>query len=144
MSTSLHAVAERPADAPEALYLAEEPFAPAGLLVTALGELDVYTAGELRARLSAAVDAGVTSVVLDLRGVTFMDSVALAAIVCAERQLGDEGRMALVTDPDSYGMLILRAAGLPPSLELHALREDALESLGAAVKFSAERPKSVA
>jgi anti-anti-sigma factor len=131
MSTTLHAVAERPDDAPEPLYLAEEPFLPAGLIVTALGELDVYTAGELRARLSAAVDSGVSRVVLDLRGVSFMDSVALAAIVRAQRQLGDQGRMALVTDPDSYGMLILRAAGLPRSLELHALREDALDSLGA-------------
>jgi len=131
MSTSLHAVAEAHAEQPEPLYLAEESFGPAGLLVTALGELDVYTAGELRACLSAAADAGITSIVLDLRAVSFMDSVALAAIVCAQRRLGEGGRMALVTDPDSYGMLILRAAGLPAALELYALREDALESMGA-------------
>jgi len=137
MSPTLHAVPRRPAETPEPLYLAEEHFAPSGLLVTALGELDVYTAGELRARLSAAADAGVKHLILDLRGVTFLDSVALAAIVCAQRQLGDTGRMALVTDPDSYGMLILRAAGLPPTLELYAQRDDALAGMGAAVKLSA-------
>lgn len=127
MSPELHAVVK---DKPEALYLTEEGFAPAGVLITAVGELDLATVGALRDRLCAAAEAGVERVVLDLRGVSFMDSVALAAIVRAEKALGAGGRVAVVIDADSYAMLIFEIAGLPSALELVESREEAVAHVG--------------
>jgi len=103
-------------DQPGALQLTQERFAPTGLTLTAGGELDIATAPVLRERLSAALELGVDRAILDIRSVTFMDSVALAAIVNIAKQL--EGRMAVIVDPESYAMLILEVSGLPAALNI--------------------------
>jgi anti-sigma B factor antagonist len=75
----------------------------AGILVMAVqGELDLYSAPELRARLLAAIDDGADSVVLDLRETTFMDSTALGVIVAAMKALrAQDGRLVLVNESRS-------------------------------------------
>jgi anti-anti-sigma factor len=97
--------------------LEEEGFEPAGLVLRAFGELDVVTAPALRARLNEAIDAGVSRVVIDLGGVTFMDSVALASVVHAKKRLGLRGRMALAVAPRSYVLLVLQGSGLTSVLD---------------------------
>jgi anti-sigma B factor antagonist len=101
----------------------EERIAPSGLLLSATGELDIATAPALRERLTAALDAGVRRLVIDLREVSFMDSVAIAVLVHASSQLGPDGRMAIVIAPGSYTRLIFEAAGLDGCLDLVATRE---------------------
>jgi anti-sigma B factor antagonist len=108
------------------LRLDEEPLGPAGVVVTATGELDIATAPLVRDRLIAAIDAGKRDVVLDLGPVTFMDSVALAAIIHARKHLGDAGRMAIALARDSYTRLVFEIAGLPPRLELFETRAEAV------------------
>ena len=56
--------------------LLEEPL-PGGLVITVEGELDMATAPALRERLTVATAAGATALVLDLRRITFMDSIGL-------------------------------------------------------------------
>ena len=107
-----------------AFALAQEPL-DTGVVLTASGELDMATAPELRTRLTAAIDGGATAIVLDLRPVTFMDSVGLAAVLHARTRLGARGRLALVLAHDSYAYLMLEVAGLPRSLALFATREEA-------------------
>lgn len=99
-----------------ALQLTEERFDPTGLTLTVGGELDIATAPVLRDRLVAAQEFGVDRALLDIRAVTFMDSVALATIMATAKQL--EGRLAIVADPESYAMLILEVSGLPAALNL--------------------------
>ncbi len=114
------------------LQLTEEAFAPSGLLLSAHGELELATVPALRERLAAARGAGVKRLVLDLSGVSFMDSIALAAIVHAEQQLGEGGAMAVVVEPGSYVVLILEIAGMPAQLNLVESRAEALARVGAA------------
>jgi anti-anti-sigma factor len=101
----------------------EELIAPSGLVLSAAGELDIATAPELRERVTAALDAGVRRLVIDLREVSFMDSVAIAVLVHASRLLEPDGRMAIVIAPGSYTRLIFEAAGLDGCLDLVATRE---------------------
>src|SRR6185436_13970388 len=61
-----------------AFGLTEEPLGESGTILTVAGELDIATAPELRGRLTAALQAGKTGIVVDLREVAFMDSVAMA------------------------------------------------------------------
>ena len=97
--------------------LTEEPLA-SGLVLTVSGELDMATAPDLRERLTLATDGGAKALVVDLRGVKFMDSLGLAAILHARSRLGDGGRLAVVLAPDSYPHLVFVTAGLPRSLAL--------------------------
>ena len=99
--------------------LTEEPL-PGGLMLAVSGELDLATAPDLRERLGAAVGSGTTRIVVDLRDVTFMDSVGLAAILHARSRLSEHGRLALVVAPDSYARLVLEIAGMPRALAIFA------------------------
>jgi anti-anti-sigma factor len=106
--------------------VAEERIGPDGLLISVGGELDIATVARLREPVTAALDAGIRRVVIDLREVSFMDSVALAVLVHANRRLEPDGRMAIIIAPGSYTRLIFEAAGLDRCLELVETRELAL------------------
>ena len=64
------------------------------------GEVDVATAPQLRERLQRVLADGASTVVLELLGVTFLDSAALGSIVGAHlrcREVG--GELRVVVDP---------------------------------------------
>jgi anti-sigma B factor antagonist len=106
--------------------MTEEPL-PNGLVLAVSGELDLATAPELREHLGAALDTGMTRIVVDLREVTFMDSIGLAAVLHARRRLRAGGRLALAVAPDSYAQLVLEIAGMPRALAIFADRDAAIE-----------------
>ena len=106
----------------------EERIGP-GVLITVHGELDIATVPTLRERLTAAVEAQLPSIVINLSPVTFMDSVALAAILHARTLLGGDGRMTIVVPPESYSRLVFEIAGLPECLELFETLSEALAAV---------------
>ncbi len=112
---------------PRGIELTEETFEPSGLVVAVTGELDIDTAPALRDRLAAAIDAGRHRLVVDLSAISFVDSVALAAIVHAKQRLPEDGRMALALDPASYVMLVFESGGLAKVLDLVETRAEAIE-----------------
>ena len=58
---------------------------------------DVETWDEFSNDLTAAIDAGVVKLVLDMEKVTYLNSSALGSIVSAQRKIADrEGQMVLV------------------------------------------------
>lgn len=70
------------------------------IVMTASGQVDLATVGELRAGLDAAVDAAGGHLVLDLTGVTFFDVVGLSELARARRRLPPATTVTLVTtDP---------------------------------------------
>lgn len=99
------------------LVMREEASGSPGLILHLTGELDVATAPALRARLDRAVKAGVREVVVDLGGVTFIDSVSLAALVAARARLGEYGRLAVVAE-HPFVSLVLEASGLDSVLDV--------------------------
>jgi anti-sigma B factor antagonist len=111
---------------PRGIEVTEVPFEPSGLVVAVSGELDIATASALRDRLDAAIKAGKHRLVIDLFGVDFLDSVALATIVHARKELPEAGRLALAVEPGSYPMLIFESSGLNKMLDLVASREQAI------------------
>ena len=89
------------------------------------------TAPALRERMSAAIEGGVRRLVIDLRPLDFLDSVAVAAMLQARRRLGDAGRLAVVIDPDSYIRMVFEIAGLPQCLDVVETRDAALAVVNA-------------
>lgn len=59
--------------------------------VVVLGEADIYTAPELKQALSAAIETGATSILVDLSGATFIDSTTLGVLMGAVRRLRPGG-----------------------------------------------------
>jgi anti-sigma B factor antagonist len=60
-------------------------------VVTASGEIDVATAPPLRDRLQALTTSGKANIVVDLLGVTFLDSTALGVLVGALKRCREAG-----------------------------------------------------
>lgn len=70
-------------------------------VVAPSGELDLATAHALGAALADAERQGATRVLLDLRGLTFVDSSGIGVIVKLQRHFAAEGvRFAMVRGPD--------------------------------------------
>jgi anti-sigma B factor antagonist len=69
--------------------------ADGGTVVDVGGEVDIETAPRMRAALAAAVDAGLP-VVVDLGGVTFMDSFGFGVLAAAHQQGARAGAPVLL------------------------------------------------
>jgi anti-sigma B factor antagonist len=90
------------------------------------GEVDAYTAPELRQRVSGLIDDGARHVIADLRGLDFLDSTGLGALVGSLRRLRlREGSFKLVTSGGRI-LHILRITGLTRVFALHSSVPDAI------------------
>jgi anti-sigma B factor antagonist len=111
----------------EVEFRIEEEHPLDGVVLLALrGEADLHVAGELRDRLSIAVDGGATAIVLDMTEVTFVDSMTLGVLVaCAKRvrALGGELRLVVTGAPIRR---ILEVTLLDRLFPLDDTREEAL------------------
>ena len=81
-------------------------------VVEVAGEVDVYTAPELRQQLRDATGQGVRRVVVDMTGVKFLDSTGLGVLVGAMGRIREsDGDMRLVVTSDHI-LKVLRITGL--------------------------------
>ena len=86
-------------------------------LVTPDGELDVATAPALRDALRRAAATGCSLVVVDLSGVTFVDSTVLGVLVEVHRALAPERGLRLV-GATGLPLRALQLTGLDTVLDL--------------------------
>jgi anti-sigma B factor antagonist len=75
---------------PDELDLEVSEEGPGTAVVRATGEVDLLTAGRLRCALAHLVQQG-RHLVVDLRGVRFMDASGIGALVGAQRLARDAG-----------------------------------------------------
>ncbi len=87
------------------------PSKDGGAVVTMLGELDLAAAPELRSVLEEAVGYG-GGVEVDMRGCGFVDSMGIAAMVGAARQLAERGSVLHVKGAQERVRKIFELAGL--------------------------------
>ncbi len=98
-------------------------------VVTVSGDLDAARAPALREKLQAVIGGGATHIVLDLRRVTFIESVALGVIVAARRQVGGTDKsVCIVLRPDQQSLRkVFEMTGLDKVLPVHPNLEAAEE-----------------
>jgi anti-sigma B factor antagonist len=96
-------------------------------LVTAVGELDVYTCPEFKKVLYAAGGGNSAHLVVDLSGVTFMDSAAVS-LLAAEQRRRTEPIHLVVTEPRL--LRILEVTGYARVFAIHSSLDDALLETG--------------
>ena len=97
-------------------------------LLAARGELDLYTAPELKSELVRLTADGATRIVVDLRGTTFVDSTTLGVLLAAVKRLRLlDGDLALVCD-DRNIRRILEITLLDRVFTLYDSVEEALDA----------------
>jgi anti-sigma B factor antagonist len=84
------------------------------VVVTAAGEIDLYTAPKLQADLAGIVDAAAPAarVVIDMSGVEFCDSTGMNVLLSALRQVRERGGELELAAPRPATMKILQVTGL--------------------------------
>jgi anti-sigma B factor antagonist len=91
------------------------------------GEVDVYTASQVRDRVIRLLADGMRHVIADLREVSFLDSTGLGALVGSLKRLREQdGSLELVV-PDGRIMTIFRVTGLDRVFALHPSFPDAID-----------------
>jgi anti-sigma B factor antagonist len=97
-------------------------------VVQVVGEIDVYTAPQLRERLDAEIDAGRYDLVVDLSGVSFMDSTGLGVLVGRLKQIRlNDGSMRLVCAHDRV-LKVFVITGLDKVFALYPTVDEALSA----------------
>jgi anti-sigma B factor antagonist len=89
------------------------------------GELDLASAPRMKRTLTEAIAAGARQIVLDLAGVTFIDSTALGVLVGIQRNLRDGARLAIAgAVPDVLNVFEL--TGLDATFDIFGTVDQAL------------------
>jgi anti-anti-sigma factor len=88
-------------------------------VIALYGEVDYATALDLRAAISATLSAGdVDTIVVDLAGVTFLDSTGVGTLVVATRICNDLRVEFRVCDPNPFIAKLFTVVGVAEMLGL--------------------------
>jgi anti-sigma B factor antagonist len=101
-------------------------------IVAVEGEIHVSTAPEFSAMLSATVEGGRTSLVLDLTDVMFIDSTGLSVLLNALRQVTHAGGQMAVVCSNPTVLRLFEITRLDTTFDIHAELEPALALVQAA------------
>lgn len=101
-----------------------------GAVVAALeGDIDLHVSGDVRERLLALVNESPT-VVVDLSGVTGIDSSGVASLLEAFQRASKRGRTFILAAAGDSVLRVLRMARLDTVFKMSAAVEDALKAAG--------------
>ena len=95
-------------------------------VVAVRGEVDLFTAPEFKQRVNAAIEAGVSLVVVDLNEASFIDSSSLGILISAHKRLKMRGdQLAIVCSVPAI-LNTFSITGLDGVLAIEPSRDDAL------------------
>jgi anti-anti-sigma factor len=100
------------------------------VLVSASGELDLYSAGHLQARIEEADTVGADTVLVDLSEISFIDSTALSVLVRETKRLEGRGHSLVLVTNDPRTRRVVEVTGLKQVLRTYATLQDALLDFG--------------
>ena len=95
-------------------------------VISVTGEIDLFTAPEFKQHVSAPIDAGVSHVVVDLLGTTFIDSSSLGVLIGAHRRLKLRGGALLVVCDSEAIAKTFKITGLDGVFTLASSVDEAL------------------
>ncbi len=97
---------------------------PAHTLVSLAGECDLNTGRQLRDALTSEVSRGARRLILDLSGLTFMDSTGMQVLLGARTVLAVRGGILILVSPQPVVARILELTGADQLIPVYStLRE---------------------
>jgi anti-sigma B factor antagonist len=98
-------------------------------VVAVSGEVDVYSAPALKDNLTKLLQSGVSTVIVDLSGVAFLDSTGLGALVEARAATSEAGGSLPLICSQERILKLFTITGLDGVFAIHANVGEALAAL---------------
>jgi anti-sigma B factor antagonist len=102
---------------PVSFSIADSSDGPRKVVIWVTGDLDADTARAVRARLAQAQRHARSDVILDLTGVTFVDSGGATSILNGAKSMGDIGQLRVISPPERVAK-VFTEAGMGQVFEL--------------------------
>jgi anti-sigma B factor antagonist len=117
---------------PPEFSLKQEPIDADRHVVAVTGEIDLFTAPELKSTLADALEAGHTRIVVDLTQTTFLDSTALGVLIGAVKRLRSQDGVLTIVNVDPNIAKTFEITGLDQIFTIRPTRDEAVDALVAA------------
>lgn len=117
---------------PPEFGLTEEALDGERHVVAVSGEIDLFTAPDVKAALTGAIDAGRTRLVVDLSETTFLDSTALGVLIGAIKRVRARSGAMTVVNTDPNIAKTFEITGLDQIFTICGSRDEAIAALDAA------------
>jgi anti-sigma B factor antagonist len=98
-------------------------------VVAVRGEIDLFTAPELKQKLTDAIESGKSRIVVDLTETTFLDSTALGVLIGAVKRLRTRDGALVIVNTDQNIAKTFEITGLDQIFTILATRDDAIAAL---------------
>jgi anti-sigma B factor antagonist len=98
-------------------------------VVAVRGEIDLFTAPELKQKLTDAIEGGKTRIVVDLSDTTFLDSTALGVLIGAVKRLRSREGALVIVNIDQNIAKTFEITGLDQIFTILSTRGDAIAAL---------------
>ncbi len=89
-------------------------------MVTVGGEIDLYTAPQLRSGLLQALEDGARRLVIDMSRTEFCDSTGISVLLSAMKRSRDKGGDLELVAPKAAVMKVLEVTGLNEVFTIHS------------------------
>jgi anti-sigma B factor antagonist len=106
-----------------------EKIADDAYVIALAGEVDLYTAPELKQQLLEVIGQGAKTVVVDLSDTTFIDSTTLGVLVGGVKRLRPNGGNLALVCSDQNITKIFEITGLDKVFPIHETRTEAVETI---------------
>jgi len=101
-------------------------------VVAVRGEIDLFTAPELKQKLTDAIEGGKSRIVVDLTDTTFLDSTALGVLIGAVKRLRSRDGALVIVNTDQNIAKTFEITGLDQIFTILGTRDEAIAALDAA------------
>ena len=101
----------------------------ADAVVSLEGEVDLYTAPELKQELHRLVGEGAKRIVIDMTATTFIDSTTLGVLLSVVKRVRPEGGAVVLVCPDRNVKRIFEITLLDRVFTIVGTREEAFDAL---------------
>ena len=106
--------------------VSQERAAPETEVIAVGGEIDIFTAPDVRRAAVSAIDEGAKRIVLDLSQTTFLDSTGLGVIIGLSKRVRPAGGDVLIVNTDDGIARTFEITGLSEIFRIFATRDEAL------------------
>ena len=100
-------------------------------VVAVRGEIDLFTAPELKQKLTDAIEGGKSRIVVDLTETSFLDSTALGVLIGAVKRLRSRDGALVIVNVDQNIAKTFEITGLDQIFPISGTRDEAVKALDA-------------